>query len=176
MVVRFAEMDAVEAILSRRSIRKYTSQPVPPELVDELLKAAMSAPSAGNEQPWHFVVIRDREILNEIPKFHAYSRMLREASVAVLVCGDLKEQRHEAFWIQDCSAATQNILVAAHARGLGAVWLGVYPRQKRIDGLRKLLGIPEHVVPLSLISIGYPAEKKPPADRYDASRIHKDHW
>ncbi|MDH5795852.1 MAG: nitroreductase family protein [Candidatus Bathyarchaeota archaeon] len=169
-------MDAVEAILSRRSIRKYTSKPVPDELIEELLRAAMSAPSAGNEQPWHFVVIRDRRILNEIPKFHDYSQMLNEASVAVLVCADLKEQRHEGFWIQDCSAATQNILVAAHARGLGAVWLGVYPVQKRIDGLRKLLGIPDHVMPLSLISIGYPAEQKPTADRYDASRIHNDHW
>ena len=169
-------MDAVEAILSRRSIRKYTSQPVPHELVEDLLKAAMSAPSAGNEQPWHFVVIRDRETLNEIPKFHEYSRMLEEAPVAVLVCGDLKEQRHEGFWIQDCSAAAQNILVAAHAKGLGAVWLGIYPIQKRIKGLRKLLGIPEHVIPLSLISIGYPAEQKPAADRYDASRIHNDHW
>jgi len=169
-------MDAVEAILSRRSIRKYTSSPVPDELIEELLRAAMSAPSAGNEQPWHFVVIRDQRILNEIPKFHEYSQMLREAPVAVLVCGDLKEQRHEGFWIQDCSAATQNILVAAHTRGLGAVWLGVYPIQKRIDGLRRLLGIPEHAIPLSLISIGYPAEQKPSANRYDATRIHNDHW
>ena len=169
-------MDVIQTILSRRSIRKYTSQPVPQELIDELLKAAMSAPSAGNEQPWHFVVIRDRKVLNEIPKSHPYSKMLKEASAAILVCGDLEEERHKGFWIQDCSAATQNILIAAHAKGLGAVWLGVYPREERIDGLRKLLGIPEHVMPLSLISIGYPAEQKPPADRYDTSRIHNDRW
>ena len=169
-------MDVIQTILSRRSIRKYTSQPVPQELIDELLKAAMSAPSAGNEQPWHFVVIRDRKVLNEIPKFHPYSKMLKEASAAILVCGDLGEERHKGFWIQDCSAATQNILIAAHAKGLGAVWLGVYPREERIDGLRKLLGMPEHVMPLSIISIGYPAEQKPPADRYDTSRIRSDRW
>jgi len=102
--------------------------------------------------------------------------MLREASVAILVCGDLSEEKHGGYWIQDCSAATQNILIAAHAKGLGAVWLGIYPRKERIDGMRKLLGIPEHVVPLSLISIGYPAEQKPPANRYNAFKIHNNHW
>jgi len=169
-------MDAIEAILSRRSIRRYTSQPVPYELIDELLKAGMSAPSAGNEQPWHFVVINDHKIIDEIPKFHPDSSMLIEASAAILVCGDLKEEKHQGFWIQDCSAATQNILIAAHAKGLGAVWLGIYPREERINGVGKLLGIPEHVIPLSLISIGYPAEQKPPADRYNISRIHRNHW
>jgi len=169
-------MDAFQAILSRRSIRRYTSQPVPYELIDELMKAAMNAPSAGNEQPWHFVVINDHKIIDEIPKFHLDSSMLTEASVAILVCGDLKEEKHQGFWIQDCSAATQNILIASHAKGLGAVWLGIYPREERINGVRKLLGIPEHVMPLSLIAIGYPAEQKPPANRYNISRIHKNHW
>lgn len=169
-------MDAIEAILSRRSIRKYTSEPVPSEVVEELLKAAMSAPSAGNEQPWHFVVIDDRQILDEIPKFHPYSEMLKEALVAVLVCGDLKEEKHKGYWIQDCSACTMNMLIAAHAKGLGAVWLGIYPVEERVKGMRRLLGIPEHVVPLSLISIGYPAEKKPPSNRYNASKIHHNHW
>ncbi|MEM3041549.1 MAG: nitroreductase family protein [Nitrososphaerota archaeon] len=169
-------MNAIEAILSRRSIRKYTSQPVPYELIDELLKAAMSVPSAGNEQPWHFVVIDDHKIIDKIPKFHPYSSMLTGASAAILVCEDLKEEKHPGYWVQDCSAATQNILLAAHAKGLGAVWLGVYPMEERINGLRALLGIPEHVVPFSLISIGYPAERKPPANRYNASRIHKNRW
>lgn len=169
-------MDAIQAVLSRRSIRRYTSQPVPQEVIEDLLKAAMSAPSAGNEQPWHFVVISDGKILNEIPKFHPYSSMLSEASAAILVCGDLREEKYKGFWIQDCSAATQNILIAACAKGLGAVWLGIYPIEERIKGMRKLLGIPEHIVPLSLISIGYPAEKKPPANRYNISRIHHNHW
>jgi nitroreductase len=169
-------MDAVHAVLSRRSIRRYTAQPVPDGMIKELLEAAMSAPSAGNQQPWHFVVIRERQILDEIPKYHKWSQMLKEASLAILVCGDTKSEKHKGFWVQDCSAATQNILIAAHAKGLGAVWLGIYPDDARVVPTQKLLGIPEHVVPLSLVAIGHPAEQKPPANRYDASRIHRDRW
>lgn len=169
-------MDAMDAILSRRSIRRYTSQPVSEELIKDLLEAAMSAPSAGNEQPWHYVVIRDRKILDEIPKIHPYSQMLKEAPVAILICGDEKLQKYKGYWVQDCSAATENMLIAVQAKGLGAVWLGVYPVEDRVIGIRKLLGIPEHVIPFSLISIGYPAEQKPRANRYDDSRVHRDKW
>ncbi|MBS7627126.1 nitroreductase family protein [Candidatus Bathyarchaeota archaeon] len=166
----------MEAIISRRSIRKYTDQPIPDDKVEMLLKAAMSAPSAGNQQPWHFIVINERKILDEIPKFHSYAQMLHEAPLAILVCGDLKLEKHKGFWTQDCSAATENILIAANANGLGAVWLGIYPREERIRGLKNLLGLPEHIIPFSLIPIGYPAEHKPPAERYDESRIHYNHW
>jgi nitroreductase len=166
----------MEVIFSRRSIRKYTEQPVSDEVIKELLKAAMSAPSAVNQQPWHFIIIKDRQILDEIPKIHPYSKMLREAPVAILVCGDPELERAKGYWIQDCSAATQNLLIAAQAKGLGAVWLGVHPREDRVKGLQKLLDIPNHVIPLSLISIGYPAEQKPPANRYNESRIHYDRW
>ena len=169
-------MEAMEAILSRRSIRKYTDQPISDETIQELLAAAMSAPSAGNEQPWHFVVIKDRKILNEIPNLHPHSGMLKDAPVAIMVCGDLDLQKYEGYWVQDCSAATQNLLVAAQAKGLGGVWLGVYPIEDRVAGLRKMLGMPDNVVPFSLLSIGYPAEEKPPGDRYDASRVHSDQW
>lgn len=169
-------MDAMDAILSRRSIRTYTSQAVPDQLIKELLEAAMSAPSAGNEQPWHFIVIRDREILDEIPKYHPYSGMVREATVAILVCCDLHLDRHDGLWVQDCSAATENLLIAVQAKGLGGVWLGVYPRKERIAGLRKLLSIPEHVIPFSLIPVGYPAEHKPRVNRYDTARIHENRW
>jgi len=163
-------MDAIQAILSRRSIHRYTSQPVPSDVIEELLRAAMSAPSAGNEQPWHFVVINDRQILDEIPWIPG------EASAAILVCADLSLAKHLSFWVQDCSAATENILIAANAKGLGAVWVGMYPGEERVTEMRKLLGIPENVIPLSLIPIGYPAEQKPPADRYNTSRIHHNHW
>ena len=169
-------MEAMNAILSRRSIRKYTEQSVPDEAVEELLRAAMSAPSAGNQQPWHFVVIRERGILDEIPRYHPYSAMVKEASVAILVCGDLKSERHKGYWVQDCSAATQNLLIAAQAKGLGVVWLGVYPREDRVDGIRILLGLPEHIVPLSLIPVGFKGEEKPPANRYDASKVHHNGW
>ncbi|UCD71973.1 MAG: nitroreductase family protein, partial [Syntrophobacterales bacterium] len=154
-------MDAMDAILSRRSIRKYTKQSVPDQLIKELLEAAMSAPSAGNEQPWHFIVINDRGILDEIPKYHPYSQMIREASVAILICCDLQMDKQDGLWVQDCAAATENLLIAVQAKGLGAVWLGVYPREERVTDFRKLLGIPEHVIPFSLIPIGYPAEHKP---------------
>ncbi len=169
-------MDALEAINTRRSIRKYTDQPVTDETVAKMLNAAMMAPSAGNQQPWHFVVIRDRKILDEIPTVHPYSSMLASAPLAILVCGDLKLQKNEGYWIQDCSAATQNLLLAAHALGLGAVWLGVFPLGERVVGLTRITELPEHVLPLALIAIGYPAEEKPQPERYDISRIHHDTW
>jgi nitroreductase len=169
-------MDAMEAILSRRSIRKYIKKPISNEIVKELLEAGMSAPSAGNEQPWNFIVIKDPKILKKIPSFHNHAHMLNDASLAILVCNDKHLEKHGEMWIQDCSAATENILLAVNAKGLGAVWLGIYPREERIDGMRKLLDIPEHIVPFSLVSIGYPAEKKPQANRYDASRIHQNKW
>jgi len=169
-------MDAMEAILSRRSIRRYTDKPVSDEVVKELLEAAMSAPSAGNEQPWHFVVIRDRQILNEIPKIHPYSGMLKEAPLGILICGDESLQKYKGYWVQDCSAATENLLIAINAKGLGGVWLGVYPIEDRVIGIRKLLGMPESVIPFSLISLGYPAEQKTSSNRYDESRVHHDKW
>ncbi|MFC2045459.1 nitroreductase family protein [Chloroflexota bacterium] len=169
-------MDAIDAILSRRSIRKYSSEPVAENTVNELMQVAMSAPSAGNQQAWQFVVIDDRQILDEVPKFHSYAEMLKEAPVAIAVCGDLQLEKNIGFWVQDCSAATQNILVAAQAMGLGTVWLGVYPREERVQGLQKLLSLPEHVIPLCIIAVGHPAEEKPRANRYDASRVHHNRW
>ena len=169
-------MDAMEAILSRRSIRQYTSQPVSEEAISNVLEAAMAAPSASNAQPWQFVVIRDRETLDEIPAFHEYSQMLKQAPLAILVCGDLQLEKVPGYWVQDCSAATQNLLVAAHVQGLCAVWLGIYPLEKRVAGLRKLLSLPENVIPLALIPIGHPAKQEPPVYRYDESRIHHDRW
>jgi nitroreductase len=169
-------MDAMDAILSRRSIRRYTAEAVPDEVIKELLEAAMSAPSANNEQPWHFVVIKERRILDKIPDYHPFSSMLREAPMAIVVCGQPKSETSQRFWVQDCSAATQNILLAAQARGLGTVWLGVFPNEKRIEPTRKLLGIPAQVTPLCVISIGYPAEKKPPAKRYNPKKVHHDQW
>jgi len=170
-------MDAMESLFSRRSIRKYTSAAVSEEAVREILEAAMSAPSAGNQQPWHFVVIDDRQILDRVPEFHPHSLMCREARLAILVCGDPSLEKHAGYWVQDCAAATQNLLLAVHAEGLGGVWVGVYPREERVIGFRKLLNIPEHVVPFAVIPIGHPAEQKPPRpDRYNKARMHKNAW
>ncbi len=169
-------MDAIEAILSRRSIRRYTPQPVPEAAIRQLLEAAMSAPSAGNEQPWQFVVITDRRIFDEIPRFHPYAEMVKEASVAILVCGDLRLEKYRGHWVQDCSAATQNILLAAHAKGLGAVWVGIYPTEDRVARFRELLGLPNQIVPLCLVPLGYPAEQISRPERYEASRVHQNRW
>ena len=169
-------MDALEAILSRRSIRKYTGEAVPAEAARVLLEAAMAAPSAGDERPWQFVVITARATLDQIPRFHPYANMVTEAPLAILVCGDERLEKHKGFWVQDCSAAVQNILIAARALGLGAVWCGVYPRAERVAGFRDLLGLPPEVIPLALIPVGHPAEEKPPVGRYDEKRVHRERW
>jgi nitroreductase len=170
-------MDAMQALFSRRSIRKFTSAPVPDDILREILEAAMSAPSAGNQQPWHFVVIHDRKLLDQIPSFHPHSMMCRDAQVAILVCGDPTLEKHVGYWVQDCSAATENLLLAVHAKGLGGVWVGVYPRDERVTGFRRLLNIPGHVIPFALIPVGHRAEQKPPRpDRYNEARIHRNAW
>jgi nitroreductase len=166
----------MKAILERRSIRKYTDEPISDQDIKELLQAAMAAPSAGNQQPWEFIVVNDREILNKIPEVHPYSQMLKMAPLAIIVCGNMDKERHEGYWVQDCSAATENILIEAQYKGLGAVWLGVYPRKERIRGLKELFSLPENIIPLSIVSIGHPAESKEPSNRYDQSVIHINKW
>ncbi len=169
-------MEAVEAILGRRSIRKFLDTPVPAELEEKLLRAAMAAPSAGNQQPWHFVAVRDRERLEQLAATSPHAGMLAGAPLGIAVCGRPAGLPHEHFWIQDCSAAVENLLVAAHALGLGAVWLGYHPRAERVAGAGRVLELPEGVVTLAVIPVGYPAESKPPAGRYDPSRVHRDRW
>ncbi len=169
-------MDTITAIMTRRSIRKYTNQFVTDEMVKTILEAGMQAPSAGNQQSWHFIVIRDKEIFKSIQKFHPYSKMLDEASVAILVCGDLNLETYKNYWVVDCSNAAENILLAVHALGLGAVWLGVHPREERTEPMKKLFQLSDNIQPHSLISIGYPAESKYPEYRYKAERVHYDKW
>lgn len=170
-------MDTMETILSRRSIRKYTSKSVSKSLIKKLINAAMSAPSAGNEQPWHFIIIDKKKILKAIQKFHPYASMLNVASKAVLICADTTREKHKGFSPIDCAAATENLLLAAHANGLGACWLGVYPsKDKRITNLRKLLDIPISIIPFAIVAIGYPAEHKPAENRFNESRIHWNIW
>lgn len=169
-------MNTLEAIHTRRSIRKYTDQPVSAELIKELLAAAMSAPSAGNQQPWQFVVIDERNLLDRIPFINSYAAMCRYASVAILVCGDTGLEKFHGFWVQDCAAATQNLLLAAHEKGLGAVWTGIYPMEDRVLGFRKLFSLPQQVIPLALVVLGYPAQKHGPENRYREDRIHRNSW
>lgn len=166
----------MDSILKRRSIRKYKDLKVSDEIVEDLLKAAMAAPSAGNEQPWEFVVLRDKEIMKNITEIHPYSKMLLKSDVAIVVCGDEKKEVFTGYWVQDCSAATENILLAAQDMGLGAVWLGVYPIADRVEKIQEILGLPSSVVPLSIVPVGYPDEEKTPGDRFDKTRIHYNGW
>ncbi|MCE5252674.1 MAG: nitroreductase family protein [Actinomycetia bacterium] len=166
----------MDAILTRRSIRRYTDRPVADEVVVELLRAAMAAPSAQNQQPWQFIVVRDRSLLTKMAHVSRYSGMVGGAQAAVVVCGDLTNERSPGFWVEDCAAATQNLLIAAHALGLGAVWVGIYPRRERVDRLRDLFKPPEEVIPFAVIPIGYPAENPGPVDRFDRERVHFDRW
>jgi len=165
-------MDAIHAILTRRSIRKYSGGTIPGEIITELLNAGMHAPTARNYQPWHFIVVNDRETMDRLAAAHPYAKMLKEASLAILVCGDRTIQNEVGYIMQDCSAATQNIMLAAHALGLGSVWLGMYPREERILSVSKVLEIPDHILPAALISIGYPDEVKETPDRYKEERVH----
>lgn len=166
----------MKEIFERRSIREYTDKPISDENVEKLLRAAMAAPSAGNQQPWEFVVIRDKKYLEDITKFHPFSQMLKESQLAIAVCADLNREQHEGYWQQDCAAATQNILLEAQYLGIGSVWLGVYPVEERVKRLKELLVLPERVIPMALVSLGYPAENKGPSERYDKARVHINKW
>ncbi len=169
-------MDVLEAIYTRRSIRTYLDQLVPKELIQNLLAAAMQAPSARNQQPWQFIVIDDRAILGKIPEFMPNAAMAAEAPLAILVCGDLDLEESEGYWMVDCAAAVENMLLAAHALGLGAVWCGVYPRKARMEGLQQLVGLPKNVIAHSLVVLGYAAERVPSEDRYRPERVHHNQW
>jgi len=163
---------AFKTMLARRSIRKYTGQPIAPEQIQRLLEAAMAAPSANNNQPWHFVVVTERDTLNRLADAHPYGKMLYQATACIAVCGEPEND----YWVQDCSAATENILLAATEMGLGSVWLGVHPRADREHNVRNILGMPPHYSPLCLISLGYPAEEREPRTQYQESRVHRGRW
>ncbi len=169
-------MDVMEAIFTRRSIRKYKRGQITKEQLMTIIKAGCYAPSAHNRQPWHFVVIRDRERLKAIAGFHSYARMLHDADTCIVVCGDKERQPQTGFLIEDCSAAIQNMLLAIHAMGLGAVWCGLYPVVHLTRGMKQLLSLPDRIIPVGLISIGYKGEERTVADRFDENKIHYEEW
>lgn len=165
-------MELMEAIFTRRSIRKFASKPVPETMVHELLEAAMMAPSAGNAQPWRFVVVDDRAVLDSIADLHPYIKMVTQAPLGILVCGDLSKEKFAGYWVQDCSAAMQNMLLAIHGLGLGAVWTGIYPMEDRMEAFSRKFDLPEHVIPLGFAPVGWPAQKPVSKSRFDANRVH----
>ena len=169
-------METYHAILTRRSIRKFTDTPIEANILQRLLKAGMYAPSARNTQSWHFILITEREILDKIPDAHPYANMCLEANAVIVVCGDLDIEPSPEYNAINCSAATENILLAAHELGIGTVWLGVYPKPDRVEGATKLLGLPSKIVPISMIALGYPDEVKETPDRFLKERIHYNKW
>jgi nitroreductase len=164
----------IDAILARRSIRKYTDEPVSEEHITAMLEAAMSAPSGMNLKPWHFVVVSERERLDRLGAATKSWGMLKEAPLAVVVCGD--PAISEKYWDQDSIAALENLLIAVSMLGLGGVWLGCHPNPERVGPVREILGIPEPVVPIAVLSIGHPAEEKEPRTQYDEERVHRNAW
>jgi len=167
------EADMLDMIKKRRSIRKYTGQVVTDEQIRQLLEAAMAAPSASNIQSWEFVVVRNPDLKRQLAQTHTWSHMAADAAAVFVVCGDERASHH---WVADASAATQNLLLAATALGLGAVWVGIYPGADREARVRQALAIPEEIRVLCLVPVGHPAESKPPRTQYEDSKVHYERW
>jgi len=169
-------VDVLDVIFTRRSIRKFTGEPINEDDLRAILKAGFQAPSAHDFQPRDFVVVRDKETIEKIAQFHKYGKMLPKAGCAIIVCGDKEKQPERGFLVEDCSASIQNILLAAHGLGLGAVWCGLYSVTDLIEPMSKVLGLPENIIPIGMVVLGAKDEEKEPIDRYDESKVHFDKW
>ena len=173
------QKSTIEDIMTRTSVRSYSDKEVESEQIDTLLRAAMAAPTAGNKQPWRFVVINERAILDTIGDNFGTMTMAKQASVAVVMCGDVTatfDGEGQGYWIQDVSAASENLLLAAHAMGLGAVWCGIYPMSERVQQFSKMLNLPENILPMACICIGYPSGETTPKDKWKPEYIHYNSW
>ena len=169
----------IEDIMTRTSVRAYSDRKVESEKVDTLLRAAMAAPSAGNKQPWRFIVIDDRNTLNWISENFRTMTMAKNAALAIVMCGDLTATfggDAKDDWIEDVSAASENLLLAAHAIGLGAVWCGIYPQTERVEQFSQHLHLPADIVPMACICIGYPSGPTTPKDKWKPEYIHYNTW
>ena len=170
--------DRLEFIFGRRSIRLYSPEAVSEAMVQKLLEAAMAAPSAAAKDPWRFVVVRNRQTLADIVAALPNGQMLAGAALGIAVCGELPAAHDQqlSYLLQDCSAAIENLLLAAHILGLGACWLGVHPREQRMNALKKILSLPPSVIPVACIAIGHPAETKQPRTRFNQDYVHSEKW
>ncbi|MBN1117732.1 MAG: nitroreductase family protein [Bacteroidales bacterium] len=169
-------MELFEALFSRRSIRKYLEKEIADSQIEQIIEAGMFAPSAVNKQPWHFIVFRNSETIKSIIEVHPNAGMLVGASAGILICFDKQLEHDHGYGPIDCSAATQNMLLAAHGLGIGSCWVGIYPRENRIEALHKLFNLPEHVIPFAVISLGYSELVKSKPDRFKKDRIHYEKW
>lgn len=161
-------------ILKRTSVRSYLDKSIEDDKIEKLLRAGMAAPTAVNKQPWHFVVVTDKSLLQKLAKANPYAEMVARAPLAIVVCGDMTKAldgNAREFWVQDCSAASENILLAATGLGLGAVWTGTYPSEERCAAVSEVLGLPETLIPLNTIVIGYPDGEVTPKDKWQESNI-----
>lgn len=172
-------MKLLNLILSRRSVREFTEKNIDEAAIIKILKAGMAAPSEMDRRLWEFVIINEREKLDLLGNKLPYAKMLKKADIAISVCGDVTKMpanRGEDYWVQDCSAATQNILLAAHSLGLGAVWTAVYPSEERVTIVKNTLKIPDKIIPLNIIPIGFPADNQKPKDKWNPEKIHYNYW
>lgn len=169
-------MELLEAIFTRRSIRKFTAEPVSADDLHTLLRAACYAPTAADRRSWNFLVIQNPETLAGIAAAHEHAKMAAEANLVIIVCGDNQIQPRLGFVIEDCAAALQNILLAAHGLGLGAVWCGLYPDPGRVEEISQRFALPSHIIPVGLIAIGHPAETRTTEERYDPAKMHFEQW
>ena len=169
-------MKVQKAILTRRSIRQFTDEVVTPKQLEKLLRAAMAAPSAGNQQPWRFVVVRDNDVRQRLAVATQYASPVGRAPVGIVVLADTSENKHPGFWVQDCSAAVENLLLAAHAMGLGGVWIGVHPNEDRELAVRQIVEAPEGFAALCMIAIGHPVGPGPAVDRYRPEFVRDERW
>ena len=168
--------NTIDTIYDRRSVRKYLDKDVNPDLVDEILRAAMYAPSGCNKQPWHFVVFNEKGIIKQIKDMHPYASALATAPVCIMVCGDTEKEMAEGFYQVDCSAAIENMILAAKALGLDTCWMGIYPWKDVMASFSQKFALPEHVKPFALISLGYSDVQQERPRRYDSARIHYNKW
>ena len=169
-------MDVLEAIFTRRSIRKFTGDPVTDQELETVLRAGFHAPSAHNYKPWEFIVIRDKSTFERIASFHPYAKMLPQAEVAIIICGDVKKQEMTGFLVEDCAAATENMLLAAHGTGLGAVWCGLYPVEELTTGMKEVCKLPEEMIPVGMVVLGHKGEEKKVYDKFDQTKLHYEVW
>ncbi|MFW6014225.1 MAG: nitroreductase family protein [Nanoarchaeota archaeon] len=169
-------MKPLEMLKTRRSIRNFKQKSVPKEILDEILDCAMQAPSAVNAQPWHFIVVKDQGLLKRVSEVHPYAKMAKDSAAAIIVCAEPQKEKIAGFFPQDCSAATQNILLAAHFNNLGAVWCGIYPNEELMKKFCKLFDIPESIIPFSIVPLGYTDEKTGKVDRFKKDKVHYNTW
>lgn len=169
-------MDVLEAIFTRKSIRKFTGEKISGENLKTILNAGFCAPSAHNKRPFHFVVVRNEPALLSIAKTHPYAKMLPSAGCGIIVCGDKEKEGTMGFLVEDCSGAIENMLLTAHSLELGAVWCGLYPVPQLISLVRDVLDLPENIVPVGMVVVGTKDEVREAKDRYEEDRVHFDKW